>query len=153
MDPSSHRGRAQTGGAAPGVEEALTVERIRRAFAGGIEPVRVSLPYRVGLLLVAVTMVLLPTAYVGLIALVVWAIGLQLSATAWMVGGFWGLLLYLTPIVAGWILVAFMLKPLVARKPEGPKLHSVDPAADPLVFAFVREVAAAVRAPSRAGST
>src|SRR5437762_957174 len=75
---------------------------------GGIEPVRVSLGYKVGLLAVAMAMILLPVLYVGFVAL--FGYGIYYHATVnqsvfnWYLPGRLGiikLLVYFAPIIIG----------------------------------------------------
>jgi tetratricopeptide (TPR) repeat protein len=55
---------------------------------------------------------------------------------------------YLAPIVAGGILVLFMVKPLFARPSVDTRIRSLTPQSDPLLFAFVARVCEAVGAPA-----
>src|SRR5439155_17762140 len=87
--------------------------RILSAFEGHITPFKVPLYYRLGLLVVAIIMVLLPLVYVGLIGLLGYAlyyhavydieIFRHTSGKAALFG-------YLAPLVAGGILILFMIK-------------------------------------------
>lgn len=129
---------------------ATSIEDIIDAFRGPIEPVRVPVLYDLGLLLVAVAMVLLPLLYIALILLV--AYGLYFHTTQ-STGVFedgnarLAALVYFTPIVAGLILIFFMLKPLFARPPSPPLPVSLDPAEEPGIFRFVEKICATVGAP------
>jgi hypothetical protein len=135
-------------------EDGLTVEKIRGTFTGSFPALKTPALYRAGLFLVAVVLVLLPLVYLGIVALaaygVYWHAVENVSMFKSTRGGRAGLgilLIYLGPIVAGAILVFFMLKPILARRPPEPKPVSLDPAAEPLVFELVRCLCRAVGAP------
>ncbi len=57
------------------------------------------------------------------------------------------LILYLGPAVAGGILVFFMVKPFFAAKAKTPEPITLDPAKEPLLFAFVQKICGLVGAP------
>src|SRR6185295_14581246 len=57
------------------------------------------------------------------------------------------LILYLGPAVAGGILVFFMVKPFFAAKAKRPEPITLDPAKEPLLFAFVQKICGLVGAP------
>lgn len=133
--------------------------QIQDAFRSGqIQPVPVTLFYRLGTALVALLMVLLPLFYMAMIlmvALVVyrhassnWVIvqkASESSRSARAVVGAFGL--YASPILAGVTLVFFMLKPFFARASGGTAPRSLKPADEPELFDFVRRICRAVRAP------
>ncbi|MHC5058146.1 MAG: M48 family metallopeptidase [Planctomycetota bacterium] len=135
-------------------ETTPTVERARAAgmldgLAGTIPAVRAGLLYRLGLLLVAVVMVILPVVYLGMMSLV--GYGLYLYATE---GLSWArprsltsLVLYGAPLFAGGVLLFFTIKPLFARGPRQSEPRRLDPSREPLLFDFVRKVCLAVGAP------
>lgn len=117
------------------------------AFTGTIEPTQVSALYKAGLVVVALLMVLLPAVYVGLVGAAGWFVyDHAVSHAKWMTerGGWF---IYLGPLVVGGVLVVFMIKPLFARPPKRPEPFSLDPAAEPLLFAFIERICAQVRAP------
>ncbi len=122
------------------------------AFSGPIHRTQTGLLYSAGLAIVAFAMVLLPLIYIALIALTAWAVLLHLKYDTWIFdgasgrGGIYRLLLYLGPAVAGGILVFFMIKPFFAAKAKTPKLLTLDPAKEPLLFAFVQKICALVGA-------
>jgi Zn-dependent protease with chaperone function len=120
------------------------------AFGAPIEPVRVPVIYRVGLAVVAVAMVLLPLTYVALVALS--AYGLYYHATANLTlfdepGGKIGLLAYGAPLVAGAILVLFMIKPLFAPRGKQRRPVQLHREQQPLLYAFVERLCDTVGAP------
>src|SRR5262249_16774096 len=55
--------------------------------------------------------------------------------------------IYVAPLIAGGMVVALMVKPLFARPARGPKSRSLEPGAEPLLYAFVDGVCDAVGAP------
>ena len=123
-------------------------QRIRRPRTGFF--------YDAGLLLVAFAMVLLPVIYVALIGLAGWAVYYHASHHFVPIMS-WGtrnwrvmlikLFVYATPIVVGLIVVFFMLKPLLNRRRKPPQSLALNPAAEPVLFAFIEAVCRAVGAP------
>lgn len=113
--------------------------------------------YQAGLAVVALAMVLLPAIYIALIVLAVWGVYYHLVHNLWIFAGSPGtgggggalirLILYLGPAVAGGILIFFMVKPFFARQPKQVEPVTLDPAKEPLLFAFVQKICALVRAP------
>ncbi len=134
----------------------LTSKQILASFQGTIEPVRATFLYRLWIAIVAGVMVLLPLVYVAMIAL--FAILLVYHAvnnvTIFETFGKNGggakraaLLLYLVPLLAGATVLAFMLKPLFARRQRGPKQRMLDPQVEPVLYAFVDGICDTVGAP------
>ncbi|MHC4875867.1 MAG: M48 family metallopeptidase [Planctomycetota bacterium] len=132
-----------------------------RAVEGSIEPVRVPITYRIGILLVLLVMVLLPLIYLGLIAAVGYAVywhavshtGL-LTADLGVTSGrnaarahAFAALLYVAPMIIGAILVLFMFKPLLSRPSRQRKSRPLSRDKEPLLFAFVDRLCDAVHAP------
>jgi Zn-dependent protease with chaperone function len=138
-----------------GVVATEEASRLTQPFEQPIEPVRVSLPYRLGLVLVAVAMVLLPLIYVGLIVLVSWGLYWHVTDNVAIFDAMSGgrgsgraaAFVYVMPIVVGSILILFMIKPIFARRPKTASPVSLDPAEEPMLFAFVERLCAAVGAP------
>jgi hypothetical protein len=134
----------------PLVADAQTA-RIVQSFEGGIRPVRVSLVYRFGLVVVALAMVSLPLVYVAVIGLTVY--GLWYHAVnhtilfdvvrSWQIGA----LAYLTPLIVGAILVFFMIKPLFARRRLHEPPRTVGREGEPTLFAFVEKICEVVGSP------
>ncbi|HKX63162.1 MAG TPA: M48 family metalloprotease [Verrucomicrobiae bacterium] len=124
------------------------------SFAGEIVPARIGALYQLGLAVVALSMVLLPLIYVGLIALAAWGVVLHLRYDIWLVHDavgrnvIYGLIAYLGPVVAGFILLFFMVKPFFAAKARVPDPITLDPTREPLLFAFVRRICELVGAQS-----
>jgi Zn-dependent protease with chaperone function len=120
-------------------------------FAGVITRSRPSVPYQLGLAVVAFLMVLLPAAYVGLILLVGWGVWyhatndyLVLQRTS---GSWFTLVLYFGPIAVGLIVILFMVKPLFARRPPAPPAMALDLEQERRLIAFIRRVCRLVGAP------
>jgi Zn-dependent protease with chaperone function len=122
-------------------------------LAGKIEPVPVGIGYRLGLLLVAATMIVLPIIYIALIALAGYGVYWYAINAVGMFQAVRGravivvLVAYLGPLVAGVILVFFMIKPLFARRQVTFHPLSVSRGEQPLLFAFVERLCDVVGAP------
>ena len=120
------------------------------SFTGGTTLSRPSVPYRLGLAVVALLMVLLPAIYVGLILLAGWAVWYHATNGLFILqrGGSWfGLLLYLGPIVVGLTLIAFIVKPLFAKRPPASPAIALDAEQEPLLFAFIERICRLAGAP------
>lgn len=123
------------------------------AFSGTVAPTRVSPLYQAGLALVALTMILLPLIYVGLIAAVGWLVAWHIQNDIGIFSEVRGratiiaLVLYLGPAVAGVIFVLFLIKPLFSGGGKPPPNYKINEADEPLLFAFVSKICALVGAP------
>lgn len=122
-------------------------------FVGQVPQARTSLQYRLGILLTALFMVLLPLAYVGIIALACYGVYWHLVHNHVIFGAVRGrgailaLIVYVAPLVIGAIVIVFMIKPLFARPAKEGRRRSVTPDSDPLLFEFVQRICQLVRAP------
>jgi len=135
--------------ASPAGRQQLARELLGK-FRGDIRRVRVPLLYRVGILIAAAVMIILPAVYVALIAAAGWGVYyhaanhteiLEMGAgRARLVA----LGLYVGPIVAGGIMVLFMLKPLFARPVNQRRTRSLTRQAEPVLFGFVERICQAV---------
>ena len=129
---------------------ALTAATPEIAFSGTIAPTRVSAAYRAGLIVVAITMLLLPVLYVSLIAVTGAAVWWHVTEHTWILRGSgtqWRLLLYAAPAVVGIVLMFFMVKPILARPSARREPLPLDADAEPLLFALIDEICRQVRAP------
>jgi len=125
-------------------------QQILGAFKGEIQPVRVSIVYRFGLFLVALVMVLLPLIYVGMIALAGYGIHYHATVNKTILkgdGGLVSMFMYFAPLIAGAILIVFMIKPLFARSADRTAGCAVHRNREPLLWNFVEKICAVVGAP------
>ncbi len=129
------------------------------SFSGGFVRRRVSIGYRLGMLLVLLGLVVLPLLYLMLIAgmgwLLKWHVQHDLvwirTVSEWShyhgkataLAG----LLYLAVAVAGLICLVFMTKPLFAPLPEQPPTVTLDPISEPALFALIYRICDLVGAP------
>lgn len=123
-------------------------------FQGPIEEVPVRPGYQIGIVLALVFMLLVPVLYVGLIVAICCLLGYHAvhATSLFNYEGHRGrhggaVLLYLAPLLAGAILVVFMIKPLFAKPFKRSKPRSLNRSQEPLLFAFVDRVCAAVGSP------
>ena len=125
-----------------------------------IEPVSTPLGYRLAIFAVALLMVVLPLFYLALVASASYGVWYHAFNNTGIIGAIsssgtrasgktfaFGLMLYLTPILAGALLVLFMLKPLFARAMPHPGRRSLKQSEEPLLFDFVGKVCDAVGSP------
>ncbi|HVR37322.1 MAG TPA: M48 family metalloprotease [Methylomirabilota bacterium] len=109
-------------------------------------------------MLVALAMVLLPLIYLKLLFGAAWGVyyhavyhwdpimnwgGLR---TPWMV--LLQTTIYLTPLLAGVVVVFFLFKPLFARRRRRAQPLALNPANEPVLFAFIEAICRVVGAPS-----
>jgi Zn-dependent protease with chaperone function len=133
---------------APGSPELQ--REIMAAFQGHIAPVPVPVSYRLGALLVALVMVLLPMVYVALIGAVCYGVYYHAVNHVGMLGSVQGrgalfvFLIYGAPMVIGPILILFMIKPLFARSAGTGRQRSLTRSSEPMLFAFVDRLCEAV---------
>jgi len=132
---------------------AAVARKLDQAFKGDIKPVRKSIMYRVGILLVTLVMVILPLVYVGLIGLTGYAVYYHAVNHTEMLqygrgrGKIAVFLAYLAPLVIGGILWLFMIKPLFARPARHVRRRSLTKQAEPLLFGVVERICETVKAP------
>jgi Zn-dependent protease with chaperone function len=124
------------------------VDASRASFAPGpISPL-----YRVGLILVAVAMILLPIIYVALIVLAASGILWHLQNDTWLLGQEGSALiragLYVAPVVAGGILIVFMIKPLFAKPAAQADRVTLDPEDHRLLFNLIDRICTSIGAPA-----
>lgn len=122
------------------------------AFQGDISPTHVAFSYKLGLVLVAIAMLILPAIYLSLIGLVGYGIYWHAVNDADILNGrrgasFGSLCLYLAPILAGAVLILFMIKPFFAPRAKRAKSYSVTRDEEPLLFEFIETVCDRVKAP------
>jgi Zn-dependent protease with chaperone function len=117
-------------------------------FVGSFRPPRVTLLYTCGLVAVAAAMLLLPIIYllmIGGLAYALWWYGTfvvsDASANILIVA------LYVSPLVAGAILVFFTLKPFLAERAVAQPRMSLDFEHERLLVAFVERLCALLNAP------
>lgn len=135
-----------------------TGSQLATAFDGKLEPKRLSLLYHLGLVVSAVVMVLLPLVYFATVAGVAWAVWWHATHDAWWVTGFGRVgrvtifiaILYAAPIVAGVILVIFLLAPLWPQRRSERKPYWVDRREQPMLYAYIDRLCDAMRAPKPA---
>lgn len=149
----------------PQIQAAVPVERVEampqkerfrlvmQGFEGSFKPIRRNILYRIGIMLVAGMIIVLPMLYIGLIVLLGWGVYWHATEnTAIMTygtgrGRVAAVLLYFAPIVTGIIAVLFMCKPLLARPSRKGRQISLSRGGQPLLYAFVEKICEAVRAP------
>ena len=124
---------------------------LSESLKGRIEPVRASMAYRAGLLMVAIAMLVLPVLYLSLVGLVCYAIYWHVVndtgvLTIGSVRG--GLVAYVGPIFVGCILLAFMIKPLLVRKQDDSVPLTLRQVDEPALFEFVYRLCRVLGAPA-----
>ena len=98
-------------------------------------------------------MLLLPLIYLAIVALTAVAVWGHAVHNTWLIllfpgrAAIIGIVAYLTPLIAGALLVLFMFKPLLARPEKAPPSRPLSQRDAPSLFALVDGIADAVKAP------
>jgi Zn-dependent protease with chaperone function len=128
-------------------------------FKGTIERPRTGMLYRGCLFLVAGAMLVLPLIYLAMLGVLAWAVYYH-AVHNWTpimkLGGFIGggyvlifkFLLYFVPLFAGGTVLFFMFKPLLAGRPKRAQPLALNPADNPLLYAFIAKICDVVDAPA-----
>lgn len=118
-------------------------------------PPKTSFLYQINLLLVAIVMVLLPLIYFALVGLAAYGVYYHAVHHAkWMTqfghgrAAIIGFFFYITPLLVGAVVVLFMIKPIFAGRPKRAQPLALNPADNPLLYAFIEKICATVGAPS-----
>lgn len=132
----------------------LRPEQVLAAIQGEIPPVTTTTGYGLSVALASCVMLVLPLLYLALIGVVVGLVYWHLTANFSIVGAgrsgrqqFASVLLYAAPALFGVTMILFMIKPLFARPAREPRMRSLTRESEPLLFALVERICAAVRAP------
>ena len=141
--------------AAAATKKSRTPAEILTAFRGEIEPVRPTLLYRLWIVIVTGMMILLPMIYLALIGVVCYAIYYHAVNHASIISSMGhgrgsakvAFMVYGGPLIAGAIVIAFMFKPIFAKRPKRAKSRALDPNLEPLLYAFVDGICTSVGAP------
>ncbi len=117
-----------------------------------------SIPYRLGLAMVALAMVILPCVYLALTALAEFSVTTLPRIISGRFGGCpmghsrYALIAKVvfsgTPLLAGGTIALFMVKPLFARRAARMHPLALDPKHEPRVYALVQEVCRTAGAPA-----
>ena len=114
---------------------------------------RPRISYRIGILLISLTMIALPLIYLSFIALVAFGVYYHAMNHTGILSMGHGrsrvffALAYAAPLVAGPIAVFFMFKPLLARPSRHERSRSLRRESEPLLFAFIDRLCEEVGAP------
>ncbi|MCE5229144.1 M48 family metallopeptidase [bacterium] len=127
---------------------------ILKTLEGKVRGARISIFYQFGLLLVAIAMIILPLVYLAMIG----AAGYGLYEYA--INGVAifkevhrprqaeaALFVYLVPLLAGAVLILFMIKPLLAPMKRGIPSRALKPEDQPLLFEFIKRLCTLMGAP------
>jgi Zn-dependent protease with chaperone function len=135
----------------------LQGEALRAAVMGGFRGTFPRVPtaqnYKLGMLVTALFMVLLPVVYFLMIMAISGGVLWHLSNNHVLLQGARGrgaifvLIIYLAPAVVGAVIVAFMFKPFFAGAGRQGRTRSLTQTSDPLLFEFVHRVCELVGAP------
>ncbi|MCU0709439.1 MAG: M48 family metalloprotease [Pirellula sp.] len=135
--------------------EKMKPEDATKAIVGSLPKRSVSMAYRIHLLLVATTMLILPMIYVAMVisaglCVVYYTFVVTPTLLMSIRPSRIGVFLYaavLAPILIGIILVAFMIKPLFFRIRGEARRRSLKREAQPVIFALVDRICDATGAP------
>ena len=126
-------------------------DSLPQAVTFPVEPIELSPLYRVGLVIVAFAMLLLPLVYLALVAAVGYGVWYHTMNNYTVIlssgGGIGRVVAYVGPIVVGVLGILFMIKPLFAPKREFAPPRTVSPEDEPLIHAYVEALCASLGAP------
>lgn len=123
-----------------------TATELALAFDGVLERSHTPIGYRIGVLLVACVMVLLPIVYLAMIAATAWGVAWYARSAVGMFEHVRGraiifvFIIYAAPIIAGGLVVIFMILPLFWRGAKREKTLWVDRREQPLLYAYVEHL-------------
>lgn len=147
--PPSLPGRPKTKSATP--EEIIAA--LKQAE---IEPIKPRAGYLLAMAFVASLLVLLPMIYFAIVVATGYGVYWHAVNDQWMLqpegrengkAMMFRALMYGAPIVVGGVLIAFMLKPFLARQQGGSKPKSLKREQEPVLFAYIEALCDAVGAP------
>lgn len=128
---------------------------ILSAFQGPISRPKTSFFYHIGLILLAGTMLMLPMIYLAMVGFVAYATYYHAVHNAASlldnISGehpIFSVLFFVMSTMGGIIVVFFMLKPLLAKRPKRAQPLALNPASERLLYAFIEKVCDIVGAPS-----
>ncbi|MDB5325802.1 MAG: heat shock protein HtpX [Phycisphaerales bacterium] len=132
-----------------------TGAQLALAFEGKLERKRVAILYRLGVLAVACVMVVLPLIYVATVVAVATGVWWHATHDAWWMASvgqvprlmIFVAIVYAIPIIAGVLIVLFMLAPLWPRRHAQRKYYWVDRREQPLLYAYIDRLCDTMRAP------
>jgi len=118
-------------------------------ITGRITPAPVGLSYKLGAMLNAIAMLLLPGLYLGMVGGLGWFIYSRITSAgpAGQPGSSDSDVWYFFLMIVGAITLLFMIKPIFARRPKRPPALEITRAEQPRLFAFIDAICAQVRAP------
>ena len=124
-------------------------DQLLKAVAAEIEPVPIKGTYRMALFGVAAAMILLPVMYLSFVALACYGIYWHAVNDLWMASlSIWGFLFYLCPLVAGPVVVLFVVKPLFAAPVASQRPRAIKRDAEPFLYEYVESLCESLGAPA-----
>jgi len=119
---------------------------------------RSSLRYQLSVVLVAITTLILPPIYFALVGVVAYGVYYHATHHWHAIMGFGGagslfflllkFLCYFAPLFIGGVVVFFLFKPIFAGRPRRAQPLALNPADNPLLYAFIEKICDTVGAPS-----
>jgi hypothetical protein len=136
---------------AAGASAKLVMQEILEAFEGDIQPIRKTATYNLGILVLTICLVALPSLYLGLVVGIGYLLYFHATVNLARISetrSLWLLVFFgVGPLIVGVILLFFMVKPLFAPRARSLKLRTLEFGEEPLLFALVTSIAQAVGAP------
>ena len=145
--------RPPPGPRAPRKPAAVSPKQVAAAFVNPVKPVRASPVYRFVSAVVAGFVLLLPAAYLALIAAVAWGVYWHFTENVGLLsmgrgrGRVFMAAVYVLPGLAGGAAILALLKPLAAREGGRDQWRTLHRKSQPTLFALVDLVCEAVQRP------
>jgi len=132
----------------------LSTDEVLSSFQDDIDPIEVSLPYKIGIPFVGAIIMLLPLLYIALIVLIGYGtyyhatenIDIIVDMRIWEKLALL-IFVYILPLVIGTILTIFMIKPIFAPRPVKDQAIPLNPYKEELLFDFIQRISGIVGAP------
>ncbi|MCA9174130.1 MAG: M48 family metalloprotease [Planctomycetales bacterium] len=131
----------------PRPDDVAFQKQVLKSFRGPIAAVELDSSYRAGMVAALIVMGLLVLAYFGVIGLTIWAIIYHVMYNM-LGGGLVWLWISAIPLVAGVVLLIFLLKPIVASWSSADESRTMTRENEPLLFQFVDKICDLVGSPT-----
>jgi Zn-dependent protease with chaperone function len=126
-------------------------QAILNSIQGEVTPVRRTLVYRIGIMIITLVVIILPLVYIGLIVGIGIGTGWHAIANVTVFKAVHSAriaaLVYFGPLLAGVVLLFFLLKPVLARYPKADRVIELQVGEEPLLYSFVTRISHCLGAP------
>lgn len=126
-------------------------QAILSSIQGEVAPIRRTILYRIGIIVITFAILTLPLIYLSIIVAVgigtLWHAVANVTVFKAVHSISLGALLYFGPLLAGIVLVFFLLKPLLARSSKADRVIELQVGEEPFLYSFVTRISHCIGAP------